>query len=155
MEDTRKCTLTLEYHLFLFHRHRDLKSANILLDESYTPKVCDFGLSRLKAQDRSMTGNCGTVQWMAPEVLANQAYNEKADIYSYGIILWELLTRQCPYDDMSAIQCALAVLNRNHRPEIPRWCPPAMQVLIRSCVKKNPDERPNFTDILLALDEMP
>uniref|UniRef100_A0A6S8IK00 Protein kinase domain-containing protein n=2 Tax=Amphora coffeiformis TaxID=265554 RepID=A0A6S8IK00_9STRA len=135
--------------------HRDLKSANILLDESYTPKVCDFGLSRLKAQDRSMTGNCGTVQWMAPEVLANQAYNEKADIYSYGIILWELLTRQCPYDDMSAIQCALAVLNRNHRPEIPRWCPPALQVLIRSCLKKNPEERPNFTEILQALDEMP
>ena len=102
-----------------------------------------------------MTGNCGTVQWMAPEVLANQAYNEKADIYSYGIILWELLSRQCPYEDMSAIQCALAVLNRNHRPEIPRWCPPAMQVLIRSCVKKNPDERPSFTEILQALDEMP
>ena len=53
--------------------HRDLKSANILLDESYTAKVCDFGLSRLKSQDRSMTGNCGTVQWMAPEVLASQA----------------------------------------------------------------------------------
>ena len=135
--------------------HRDLKSANILLDESYTPKVCDFGLSRLKAKDRSMTGNCGTVQWMAPEVLANQSYNEKADVYSYGIILWELLTRECPYEDMSAIQCALAVLNRNHRPEIPRWCPPPLQVLIRSCLKKNPDERPSFTEVLQILDGMP
>jgi serine/threonine protein kinase len=135
--------------------HRDLKSANILLDESYTPKVCDFGLSRLKAKDRSMTGNCGTVQWMAPEVLANQSYNEKADVYSYGIILWELLTRECPYEDMTAIQCALAVLNRNHRPEIPRWCPPPLQVLIRSCLKKDPDERPSFTEILQTLDKMP
>ena len=64
--------------------HRDLKSANILLDESYNAKVADFGLSRLKAQERSMTGNCGTVQWMAPEILANEGYAEPADVYSYG-----------------------------------------------------------------------
>ena len=134
--------------------HRDLKSANILLDDSYTAKVCDFGLSRLKAQERSMTGNCGTVQWMAPEVLANQSYNEKADVFSYGIIVWELLTRQCPYDGMSAIQCALAVLNRNQRPDIPKWCPQPVQVLIRACVKKNPDERPTFAEVLDMLDKM-
>lgn len=53
--------------------HRDLKSANILLDESYNAKVCDFGLSRLTAKTRSMTGNCGTVQWMAPEVSSNSS----------------------------------------------------------------------------------
>jgi len=64
--------------------HRDLKSANLLLDESYTTKLCDFGLSRLKAHERSMTGNCGTVQWMAPEVLANHRYAEPADVYSFG-----------------------------------------------------------------------
>lgn len=87
--------------------HRDLKSANILLDDSYTAKVCDFGLSRLKAQERSMTGNCGTVQWMAPEVLANQRYAEPADVYSFGTIVWEMLTGECPYEGMSAIQCAL------------------------------------------------
>jgi serine/threonine protein kinase len=134
--------------------HRDLKSANLLLDESYTTKVCDFGLSRLKAQERSMTGNCGTVQWMAPEVLANMSYNEKADVYSFGIICWELLTRECPYDGMTAIQCALAVLNRDKRPEIPKWCPPSLHALIKACVKKEPSMRPTFEQILLALDAM-
>ena len=124
-----------------------------MLDESYTAKVCDFGLSRLKAND-SMTGNCGTVQWMAPEVLSNMSYNEKADVYSFGIILWELLSRQCPYEGMTPIQCALAVLNRNQRPEIPKWCPPALQVLIRSCIKKEPEERPTFPEIIEAFDEM-
>lgn len=135
--------------------HRDLKSANILLNESYVPKVCDFGLSRLKAQERSMTGNCGTVQWMAPEVLANQAYNEKADVFSYGIICWELLTGECPYEGMSPIQCALAVLNRDQRPEIPKWCPPQLRALIKSCVKKAPNERPTFGQIIEAFDAMP
>jgi serine/threonine protein kinase len=134
--------------------HRDLKSANLLLDESYTTKVCDFGLSRLKAQARSMTGNCGTVQWMAPEVLANRDYDEKADVYSFGIIVWELLSRECPYEGMTAIQCALAVLNRDKRPEIPKWCPPGLHALIKSCVKKDPSERPSFQQIILALDAM-
>lgn len=134
--------------------HRDLKSANLLLDDSYTAKVCDFGLSRLKAQARSMTGNCGTVQWMAPEVLANMSYDEKADVFSYGIILWELLSRECPYEGMTAIQCALAVLNRDKRPEIPKWCPPSFHALIKSCVKKDPTERPSFSQVILALDAM-
>ena len=98
--------------------HRDLKSANILLDESYTAKLADFGLSRLKAVRSGMTGNCGTVQWMAPEVLCNEDYAEPADVFrlvlllvsyhnseprhshlcsSFGIIMWEMLTKECPY----------------------------------------------------------
>jgi serine/threonine protein kinase len=89
------------------------------------------------------------------EVLANQDYNEKADIYSFGIIFWELLSQQCPYDKMTPIQCALAVLNRNQRPEIPKWCPPPLQALIRSCLKKDPEERPTFEQIIGALDTMP
>jgi len=132
--------------------HRDLKSANLLLDESYTTKVCDFGLSRLKAQARSMTANCGTVQWMAPEVLANRSYDEKADVYSFGIIVWELLSRECPYEGMTAIQCALAVLNRDKRPEIPKWCPPGLHALIKSCIKKDPSDRPSFAEVIKALD---
>mmetsp|Transcript_17740 Transcript_17740/g.26870 ORF Transcript_17740/g.26870 Transcript_17740/m.26870 type:complete len:719 (-) Transcript_17740:1887-4043(-) len=135
--------------------HRDLKSANLLLDDSYTTKVCDFGLSRLKAQERSMTGNCGTVQWMAPEILANQPYAEPADVFSFGIILWELLTAECPYDGMSAIQCALAVLNRDQRPQIPEWCPPTFSSLIKSCVKRDPGKRPTFSQVCEALEKMP
>ena len=76
-------------------------------------------------------------------------------LFSYGIICWELLTRQCPYDGMDAIQCALSVLNRNRRPEIPKWCPPSLHALIRACLKKNPDERPTFLQITQAFDSMP
>mmetsp|Transcript_12684 Transcript_12684/g.19222 ORF Transcript_12684/g.19222 Transcript_12684/m.19222 type:complete len:829 (+) Transcript_12684:284-2770(+) len=133
--------------------HRDLKSANILLDDSYNAKVADFGLSRLKAQQRSMTGNCGTVQWMAPEILANESYAEPADVYSYGIILWELLVKECPYGDMSPIQCALAVLG-DSRPEIPDWCPPLFRDLISRCMAKDPSKRPTFSEIIVILDTL-
>lgn len=136
--------------------HRDLKSANILLDGSYTAKLCDFGLSRLKeTHNRGMTGNCGTVQWMAPEVLDSTHYDEKADVFSYGIVCWELLTRERPYAGMNAIQCALAVLTRNQRPEIPSWCPASLSSLIRACLMKDPNKRPSFDQVLLALDAMP
>lgn len=58
----------------------------------------------MKAFTNSMTGNCGTVQWMAPEVLASEKYAEPADVYSFAIVCWELLTRICPYEGMSQIQ---------------------------------------------------
>jgi serine/threonine protein kinase len=92
---------------------------------------------------------------MAPEILANQPYAEPADVFSFGIILWELLTAECPYDGMSAIQCALAVLNRDYRPEIPDWCPPQYAALIRACIDKNTAARPTFAQIIVALDAMP
>jgi len=96
--------------------HRDLKSANLLIDKSGGVKVCDFGLARVKESVNTMTGQVGTYQWMAPEVLANERYTEKADVYSFGIILWEMATRQCPYDGMNAIQAAMAVLRESELP---------------------------------------
>lgn len=133
--------------------HRDLKSANILLDESYTAKLADFGLSRLKAVRSGMTGNCGTVQWMAPEVLCSEHYAEPADVYSFGIILWEMLTQECPYEGLTPIQCALSVLNQNMRPVVPDWCPQPFSDLINGCVDRDPQSRPTFTAILAALDD--
>jgi len=135
--------------------HRDLKSANILLDESYTAKVADFGLSRLKATHQTiMTGNCGTVQWMAPEVLSNELYAEPSDVYSFGIILWELLTCECPYEGMNSIPCAMAVLNEGRRPAVPAWCPRSLAALIQSCWAHEPERRPTFPSILEALDSI-
>jgi len=138
--------------------HRDLKSANLLLSDSYTPKISDFGLSRLKAQHheaRKTTGPCGTVQWMAVEILLQRDYTEKADVYSYGIICTELLSRECPYEGMSARQCALSVLQSDQRPRIPLWCPPALRSLIESCTKRKPDDRPTFGEVISTLDAMP
>ncbi|MBA0580827.1 hypothetical protein Gorai_023028, partial [Gossypium raimondii] len=78
--------------------HRDLKSPNLLVDKKYTVKVCDFGLSRLKANTfLSSKSAAGTPEWMAPEVLRDEPSNEKSDVYSFGVILWELATLQQPW----------------------------------------------------------
>lgn len=75
--------------------HRDLKSLNVLIDEHLRAKIGDFGWTRPKAD--KMTAKIGTFQWMAPEVITSESYSEKADVYSFGIILWEIATREPPY----------------------------------------------------------
>ncbi|CAN6467949.1 unnamed protein product [Victoria cruziana] len=85
--------------------HRDLKSSNLLVDRNWTVKVGDFGLSRLKRETYLTTrSGKGTPQWMAPEVLRNEPSDEKADVYSYGVILWELVTEKIPWDNLNSMQ---------------------------------------------------
>ena len=75
--------------------HRDLKSLNVLIDAYHNPKITDFGWSRFVAE--KMTGKVGTYQWMAPEVIKTKKYTEKADVFSFGNILWELASEEPPY----------------------------------------------------------
>lgn len=71
--------------------HRDLKSFNILLDENLNVKVADFGIARVKSNTSTMT-TAGTVAWTSPEILRHETYNEKSDVYSFAIVLWEMLS---------------------------------------------------------------
>ncbi|KAJ7526743.1 hypothetical protein O6H91_16G021200 [Diphasiastrum complanatum] len=85
--------------------HRDLKSSNLLVDKDWSVKVGDFGLSRLQhATLLTAKSGRGTPQWMAPEVLRNEPSDEKCDVYSFGVILWELFTEQVPWDGLNAMQ---------------------------------------------------
>lgn len=132
--------------------HRDLKSLNILIDDGFRPKIADFGWTRIKADD--MTGKIGTFQWMAPEVIKSQPYTEKADIYSFGIIIWEFASREPPYKNINGAQVAIEVLNNNLRPKIPIGTPKAIQNLMTKCWDKNMDKRPNFKYIIYELENM-
>ncbi|KAK8863692.1 hypothetical protein M9Y10_011382 [Tritrichomonas musculus] len=133
--------------------HRDLKSLNVLLDENCLPKICDFGLSRyIDNPDTYLTVDIGTPHWMAPELFTSHDYTNKVDVYSYGIILWELLTGTYPFRGYNSVQIAYAVCKEDERPEIPRYCgnsltPDDLKKLIEQCWDKNPNTRPPFISI--------
>lgn len=80
--------------------HRDLKSKNIVLNEDYDAKLTDFGVSR-EREDMTMTAGVGTSLWMAPEVMMGKRYDEKADVFSFGVVLSEMSTHEMPYADAS------------------------------------------------------
>lgn len=92
--------------------HRDLKSENLLLDEDMCVKVADFGISCLESQCGSAKGFTGTYRWMAPEMIKEKHHTKKVDVYSYGIVLWELFTALIPFDDMTPEQAAFAVCQK-------------------------------------------
>lgn len=131
--------------------HRDLKSLNILLDENKRAKLCDFGLARIITYE-PMSGLVGTAQWMAPEVLLSKpSYNASIDVYSYGIVLWELLTSKVPYEGIDLAVLPRLVVNDGLRPVIPEGTPPGLASLITSCWNANPMLRPTFHQITQLL----
>lgn len=85
--------------------HRDLKSANCLVNKHWTVKICDFGLSRVIANTPlSDNSSAGTPEWMAPELIRNEPFTEKCDIFSLGVIMWEFCTLSRPWEGVPAVQ---------------------------------------------------
>ncbi|PRP80208.1 SH2 domain-containing protein [Planoprotostelium fungivorum] len=126
--------------------HLDLKSGNLLIDQYNTVKVSDFGLSAVKHTE----GSRGTPLWMSPEMLLEKPFNEKTDVYSYGITLWEIFTGGIPFDNAfeSFDDLVDAVCLENERPKLPAWLPTRLSKLISSCWDMDADRRPSFTQIL-------
>ncbi|ONI04744.1 hypothetical protein PRUPE_6G337600 [Prunus persica] len=132
--------------------HRDLKSPNLLVDKNWNVKVCDFGLSRLKHNTfLSSKSTAGTPEWMAPEVLRNENSNEKCDVYSFGVILWELATLKLPWSGMNPMQVVGAVGFQNRRLEIPKELDPLVARIILECWQTDPNLRPSFSELTVAL----
>ncbi|XP_050379176.1 serine/threonine-protein kinase CTR1 [Argentina anserina] len=135
--------------------HWDLKSPNLLVDKNWTAKVCDFGLSRFKANTFiSSKSVAGTPEWMAPEFLRGEPSNEKSDVYSFGVILWELVSMQQPWSGLSPAQVVGAVAFQNRRLTIPANTPPMLASLMESCWADEPAQRPTFNSIVESLKKL-
>jgi len=128
--------------------HRDLKSPNLLLvDRGLGLKICDFGTACDK--QTIMTNNKGSAAWMAPEVFESNRYTEKCDIFSWGIILWEVLTRRLPFDEIGGNDLrVLWAIHSGQRPPKVSGCPQLLEDLMERCWDKDTEVRPDISEVV-------
>uniref|UniRef100_H3DBH7 Mitogen-activated protein kinase kinase kinase 12 n=1 Tax=Tetraodon nigroviridis TaxID=99883 RepID=H3DBH7_TETNG len=132
--------------------HRDLKSPNMLITYDDSVKISDFGTSKELSDKSTKMSFAGTVAWMAPEVIRNEPVSEKVDIWSFGVVLWEMLTGEVPYKDVDSSAIIWGVGNNSLHLPVPESCPDSFKLLLRQCWNCKPRNRPSFRQILLHLD---
>uniref|UniRef100_A0A674C5P9 RAF proto-oncogene serine/threonine-protein kinase n=1 Tax=Salmo trutta TaxID=8032 RepID=A0A674C5P9_SALTR len=142
--------------------HRDMKSNNIFLHEGLTVKIGDFGLATVKARwsgSYQVEQPSGSILWMAPEVIRmqdNNPYSFQSDVYSYGVVLYELMTGELPYSMIATRDQIIFMVGRGSLfPELSKLyknCPKAMKRLVADCIKKSKDDRPLFPQILSSIE---
>ncbi|XP_020111631.1 serine/threonine-protein kinase STY8-like [Ananas comosus] len=140
--------------------HFDLKCENLLVNmrDPHRPvcKIGDLGLSKVKQHTLVSGGVRGTLPWMASELLSGKSnmVSEKIDVYSFGIVMWELLTGEEPYADMRCASIIGGIVNNSLRPQIPTWCDPEWKSLMERCWASDPARRPSFSEISQKLRKM-
>ena len=141
--------------------HRDLKSSNILIREAVenddmrdkTLKITDFGLAK-EYHTTTQNSMAGTYPWMSPEVIREGRHSTASDVWSYGVVVWELLTGETPFKGMDIMAVAYQVGIGKRTLPIPSSCPAEWKDLITACWERDPERRPNFPDILRHLDSV-
>eukprot|EP00050_Salpingoeca_kvevrii_P006923 m.292666 g.292666 ORF g.292666 m.292666 type:complete len:708 (+) comp12656_c0_seq1:283-2406(+) len=142
----------LESKMFI---HRDLAARNCLVGENYTVKVCDFGLARFVLDDE-YTASEGTkfpIKWAAPEVISYARFSTKSDVWSFGILLWEIWSiGQTPYPTLSNVEVVDQVV-KGHRLSAPRACSHELHQLMLDSWHYDPEYRPTFVELRQRLDD--
>ncbi|XP_032081851.1 mitogen-activated protein kinase kinase kinase 13 isoform X2 [Thamnophis elegans] len=132
--------------------HRDLKSPNVLVTHNDTMKISDFGTSKELSDKSTKMSFAGTVAWMAPEVIRNEPVSEKVDIWSFGVVLWELLTGEIPYKDVDSSAIIWGVGSNSLHLPVPSTCPDGFKILMKQTWQSKPRNRPSFRQTLMHLD---
>jgi len=139
--------------------HRDLKSLNVLIDRNGKCKVSDFGQSKSSTLNTALTATgrgaiTGTVAWNAPEVLDDAEVTMKADVYSFAVVIFEVVTTELPWEGVQVAQIIRKVCDKNERPQIPEDANEDLKSLAEDCWKGDAKERPAFSHILQRLERI-
>ncbi|XP_050728348.1 serine/threonine-protein kinase TNNI3K-like isoform X2 [Eriocheir sinensis] len=137
--------------------HRDLNSHNILLSSDCRARVADFGESRFvrNIYEENMTKQPGNLRWMAPEVFTQCTwYSIKADVFSFGLCLWELLASELPFAHLKPAAAAADMAYKHSRPPLDLSFPMEVSVLLEKSWSKIPEERPDFEQIIEELESL-
>ncbi|GLE05130.1 hypothetical protein PINS_up014118 [Pythium insidiosum] len=137
--------------------HRDIKSRNILIDSEKGAKLSDFGESRERTIQSTMTAGVGTARWVAPEIILGEDYSELADVYSLGVLLTELDTHQIPFESMGLEEHTIVqqVAVGKLRPKVSETCPEVIRRLTHECLQFDPQLRPSAARVLQTLMASP
>jgi predicted Ser/Thr protein kinase len=158
VEKQREFAIKIAYGLLHLHNnnivHRDLAARNILLTNDRQPKISDFGMSRLLQEENSKgqtLSNIGPIRWMSPESLKDRSYSTKSDVWTFGITVNEIISRQEPHANEDQLTIAARIRDHAVTPIIPEGADPVLVEVIKMCLKAHPSERPTMEDVCTML----
>lgn len=156
----QKCKMLIDCALGMYYLykhnviHRDLKLSNLLVDKDFNVKVADFGSSRMLKKDTERMTKVGTIDVTSPEVLKNGLYNMQTDIYSFGILLWQVIYEKPLYPNMNVYEITSGVV-KGLRPNIPdhKNIPKEIITLMKQCWNESYNKRPKWEEIISILQK--
>ncbi|XP_072021831.1 uncharacterized protein [Amphiura filiformis] len=149
----KQAALPLKYLREMGILHKDVKSPNYLIADGNVLKLTDFGIAKNLKETMSDATQSASYPWMAPELMKDLKLSPTYDIHSYGVVVWELLTLEVPFQGLEPQVVVMRICGDNERPPIPPDCPRPIADLLRKCWEVDWRKRPSIDEVLLAISD--